>query len=173
MNKQKRKIQLQNRILPFCLFLLGAVLPLGAQAPDKLYMYAPNGSEQSFALNRLKMTFGSQQLYLHPWGGSPLELSYSKVASITFARRGETGIAPVADGGEISIRFNPAAGDVTVESNAAIETVRLFNLQGVLLHNLTPRSTSASFSLSTFPAGVYIVQAVGNSIKSVKKIIKQ
>ncbi|MDR1633203.1 MAG: T9SS type A sorting domain-containing protein, partial [Dysgonamonadaceae bacterium] len=72
-----------------------------------------------------------------------------------------------------NIYFNPVEGNIVLESETDIETVKVFNIQGVLLYEITPRSTLASQSLTASPAGVYIVQASGKEIKSTKKIIKQ
>jgi hypothetical protein len=171
MNNKKRRSQMSKRFLLFCLFLSGTVLQLYAQTFDKLYVYAADGEEQSFDLNRLKITFTSQQFDVFPWNDNSTTMPYDHVATITFVPREKVDVAPIDSG--INIYFNPEKGDIVIESESDIEMVKVFNIQGRLLHDITPQLTLVNLSLSASPAGIYIVQAGSKKIQITKKIIKQ
>jgi hypothetical protein len=171
MNNKKRRRRMSKRLLLFCLFLSGIVSQLCAQSFDKLYVYAANGKEQSFDLNRLKMTFASRQFDVSPWNSSATAMLYDNVAAITFVRREKDDVA--ANDAGINIYFNPDQCIIVLESETGIEVVKVFNIQGLLLYDIKPRSTLVNLSLSASPAGVYIIQANGKETGSTKKIIKQ
>ena len=140
-----------------------------AQSGEKLFIYAPDGTSQSFVLDDLqKITFEGQTINLFPVTGVATAFAYDDVSVITF-RQKTTSIAEVK---KSNVKLYVEADKVTIESDTDITAVKLYNLQGKLLTHQSAHSPSAMISLSSCPAGVYIIQVIGQET-SVHKFIKQ
>lgn len=167
----KHKIKKQKHLLPLCLLLLGATFQSHAQRADYMYLYS-SGGEQSFSLDEIqKITFTEQNMQVHLSSGSLTSISYDHIARLTFTpQAGSSMDVPVKE--EVKIYYNPAGDRVVIESPLLITSVNLYNIQGVLLQQSAPQSLSVNMSLSTRPAGVYIVQVSNAQGVSVRKVIK-
>ncbi|MCU0431433.1 MAG: glycoside hydrolase family 9 protein [Cytophagaceae bacterium] len=66
---------------------------------------------------------------------------------------------------------NPSAGLVMVSSAIELDQIRLLNAQGMVLATLELTSNSASFDVSSLPAGLYYVQVERNGISYHQKLM--
>jgi len=158
------------KIVAMTVMLLLATVQPRAQSGDKLYVYAPDGTSKSFVLDNLqKITFTEQTINLIPVTGTVTAINFENVAVITFKEKPVGIVTPVK---KSDVKLYVEADKVRIESDADISAVKLYNLQGRLLKNQTVQSSSADISLSSCPAGIYIVQIFGQET-SVHKIIKK
>ena len=155
-------------VLVFMCFLAG--IPVGIYAQEYLYVYAPNGQENSFAIDNIrKITFTGEAMSVLQTDGGAVQMPYSDISLLTFV--------PQIGSGTKEIKTNPgikvyiADGTLFVESEEELTTISLYNMQGTLLQNTTPRSLTASLSLRNAPVGVYVVRILSRSGVSNYKII--
>ena len=157
------------KIVAIAAMLLMVTFQSSAQSLDKMYIYAPDGKSQVVVLDELrKITFGEQAIELIPVTGIVKTVNFNDISVITFKEK-QTSISEVK---KSNIKLFVEADQVTIESDADMTAVRLFDLQGRLLKNQPTQSHSANISLSSCPAGVYIIQILGQET-SVHKIIKR
>ena len=134
------------------------------RANDYLYVYAPNGAVQTFALNDLqKMTFTEQAVNLHLTNSSTSSLFYDNVSVITFEAKETSAIPEIVSDLKV---YRNGEGAVVINSTEEINAVYLYNMQGALLQQLAPATTSANLPLSALPAGLYLVRVTDKNNKT-------
>jgi len=167
-------IYLQNMkkvflLCTFCLFVLGAA---AQQAAPSLWIYSPTGAEQSVALENLgKITFTSTNAQFELLTGSPLSIALDDIAAITFAQRGAQSV-PTVNTMNSKIWLVRESSEVKIESATTITEATVYNLQGAVVARQTPNALVSSISLSTAPAGVYLVRVKAGQNYEIKKIVK-
>lgn len=140
-----------------------------AQSGEKLYVYAKDGTTYSFVLNDLqKITFSGENVNLYPVSGAVMALPIDAISVVTFKSKSTS--LPVIK--KASLKLFVDADKLSIESDMDITAVKLYNVQGKLLKSQSINSNSANISLSSYPAGAYIVQVFGGGV-SVHKIIKK
>lgn len=79
-----------------------------------------------------------------------------------------TGVRPVEE-----IKFdvypNPTADEVTIHGVEAGAVIRLFTIDGRMLSNTVADNENVNVSVSTLPAGTYLLQVNGNVVKIIKQ----
>jgi hypothetical protein len=166
--KQKTK----KHLLSLCLLLSAATFQSHAQRADYMYLHSPGGGEQSFLLDDVrKITLTEQSMQVHPFSGASTSVFYDNIAKLTFTQQEGNAIdAPLKE--DVRVYFNPVEDRLIIESPSPIAAVNLYNMQGVLVQRTAPQSLSAGISLSSCPAGVYVVQVSNGQGIKVRKIIK-
>ncbi|MDR0232657.1 MAG: T9SS type A sorting domain-containing protein [Dysgonamonadaceae bacterium] len=153
--------------------VLAAIMPIffNAQAEERLYVYSTDGAVQSFALDDLhKITLTEQDFNILPLTGNVTTFLYDNVSVITFKPKSETAIPVIEKSG---LKLFLETDNLRIESDTEMSAVKLYNLQGKLLTNQMMQSLSANISLSSYPAGIYIVQIINQQGTSTYKIIKK
>ena len=157
------------KIVAMTAFACMVSVQVQSQSWDNLYVYSPDGTSQTFALNDLKITFTEQGINLLPGAGNATALTFDNVSVITFKSKPTSGIAVKST----DVKLYLESDKVIIESDTEISAVKLYNLQGQLLvHQTLQPSLTATIPLSSCPAGVYIIQIFGQKT-SVHKFIKQ
>jgi len=75
------------------------------------------------------------------------------------------GVADEAQDVQVTLYPNPTQGNVTIESSERIQELRIFSLEGKLVH----QTAGASFNASSFPRGYYTVQIEFDNQKTAKR----
>ncbi len=152
---------------------IGAVIQSQAQNADSLYVHMSDGAMESFKLDNIrKITFASEYMQLYLTNGGALGAYYGDIAKLTFA-------LPQTSGTNTSFRetvkvyWEALSDNIVVKSPSTVATINLFDMQGVLLQRLQPRSTEALLSLSTYPVGIYILQLSNEQAVTTHKILKR
>jgi len=151
------------------LVVIGIPISSNAQIIERLFVYSPNGVEQSFALDNLKLTFTEQGINMLPATGNATVLHYDDVSIMTFEPQ-TTAILAVKNS---DLKLYWEADNLKIESDTEISAVKLYNLQGNLLVQQSAQTLSTTIPLQSCPTGVYIVQIVNKQGVSIHKIIKR
>lgn len=69
---------------------------------------------------------------------------------------------------EIILSPNPTSSNLTVETDAVIETISIFNIAGELVQ----QETSNSFSVAQLPSGIYMLQVYSDKAIQTKRFVK-
>jgi len=153
--------------------VLTIIIPISssAQAEERLYVYSTDGAVQSFVLDDLhKITLTEQDFNILPLTGNVTTFLYDNVSVITFKPKSEMAIPVIKTSG---LKLFLETDNLRIESDTEMSAVKLYNLQGRLLTQQTMQSLSASISLSSYPASIYIVQIINQQGTSTHKIIKK
>ncbi|MDR0412487.1 MAG: cellulase family glycosylhydrolase [Dysgonamonadaceae bacterium] len=85
-----------------------------------------------------------------------------------------TGTGEIAAGAKISVYPNPVAGTLYIQSETAIQRVRILNLFGQTVYEARPNATQYSIDVSRYAKGNYLLQTIsGNGKATTQKLIKQ
>ena len=155
------------------LLVLG-LLPMQADENDYLWLHSPLPSAtRSYAIDDLrKITFGGDALQIHLKSqSSPIAWAYSNLLKMTFeTKAAATAVKSLSNATELSI--SQSLSEIRVESPTQLKHVVIYNLQGYRLALFGQGSTTASFSLKTIPAGVYIIRAENAEQSQTIKFVK-
>ena len=163
----------QNYIKQLLMFLTFISVPwLSAHATDYMNIYLTSqGSFQSISIDEIdKITFPSEDEVNIVISGVVTPMAIDNIEVITF---GDTDITAIEDSeAEVSeIEIIYYAGEVRIISPDAINLVQFYNIQGVLMLSLTPAVETATFNVSGYPKGIYVVAVQSNGKVETKKII--
>jgi hypothetical protein len=159
---------MKAKILTLVLFAV-FVTDAFAQSKDFLYVRQIDGKITSISLDNLqKITFTDDNIIMQQIDNDALSFTYADVSKFTFEDQGYTVIAPLAETTGDKIYYNSESESVILSSNIPIGDVRIYNLQGVLLKHTVEQHLTGDISISSLPAGLYIVKTGA----SVKKIFK-
>lgn len=145
-----------------------------ALAEDTCYLNIHGASsvyDQSYLIDEVqKLVFSDEAMSVH-FTNNPAfyEIAYDDMLKITFGEKLFSAVESVATS---QLHISYTRETVTVVSNNEIAQVALYNLQGVLLQYVTPRTNSVVLDLSGQPSGIYIVRAVSGDSIETQKIIK-
>jgi len=73
----------------------------------------------------------------------------------------------------VKVYPNPATNVVTVQADAAIKTVSLYDIQGRLLYSATVNNATAIIDISARAAGVYFIKTASDNGITTEKVIKK
>jgi hypothetical protein len=157
------------------ILLLGLFLAIFANVKsDNLYVYGTDGSKQSFVLSEVhKLTLSTDALVVNLKSGNPVSVAYNNLHFFSLRDYDYTSIRTVSDAETLKVFPNPVADELTLANTEGITSIKVLNLQGRLLLQLTPGGQEVKVSMASYPAGVYLVQIAGENGTSVKKIIKK
>ena len=164
---------MKHKTLKQLLLMLLAFIPLisiEAQEYMNVYLTSQN-SFQSINIDEIdKITFPSEDELNITISGVATPMAIDNIEVITF---GDTDITAIEDSeAEVSeIEIIYYAGEVRIISPDAINLVQLYNIQGVLMLSLTPAVETATFNVSGYPKGIYVVAVQSNGKVETKKII--
>jgi hypothetical protein len=140
---------------------------------ENLYVWTTTAPKQTFGLDNVqKLTFTETDLVVNLKTDSPVSVFLEDLRF--FSLKDLSGpatspeVAPVAR----SLVYSDA-GQIKLTNTQSILSIRLFNLQGQVLQQRFPASQEASLSVSSYPAGVYLLQVTDANGISTKKIIKK
>ena len=163
-----------KQIVPMIATFL-SVVSIQAQTADYMNVYLTSqGSFQSINIDEIdKITFPSEDEVNIVISGVVTPMAIDNIEFITF---GDTNITAIEDNeaevAEIEITHLRGSGEVRIKSPEAINLVQFYNMQGVLMQSLTPGVETATFDVSGYPNGIYIVAVQSNGKTVTKKIIK-
>ena len=157
------------------IFLIMLVCTLLANAQtDRLYVYAPGGSAQTFALNDLrKLTFTQTQMTVY--SNSIVNIPYENllVMSFTPLAHYQTDVKTINN---YYIKVYVDAGNLIIKSSSEITNLQVYDIFGRTVgarHALPSNTTPLQIPLYDYPAGIYIIKIADVEGKiSVHKIIK-
>ena len=166
---------MKHAALKHLMLMLLAFIPipwLSVNATDYMNVYLTSqGSFQSINIEGIdKITFPSEEEVSITISGVVTPMAIDNIEVITFGNTDITAIEESkAEVSEIEITYY--AGEVRIISPEAINLVQLYNMQGVLMHSLTPAVETTTFDVSGYPNGIYIVAVQSNGKVVTKKVI--
>ncbi|MFH0866165.1 MAG: T9SS type A sorting domain-containing protein [Bacteroidota bacterium] len=81
------------------------------------------------------------------------------------------GVQEYSDGNSISVFPNPTAGFINILLDGGCNTVKVYNIVGEEIFRRQTSVKNLNIDLSGFPAGVYMLEVSGGTVKYFKKII--
>ena len=172
-NIKMKYLNLKQIVMMLVTFI--PIVGIQAQAVDYMNVYlSSQGSFQSINIDEIdKITFPSEDEVNIVISGVVTPMAIDNIEFITF---GDTNITAIEDNeaevAEIEITHLRGSGEVRIKSPEAINLVQFYNMQGVLMQSLTPGVETATFDVSGYPNGIYIVAVQSNGKTVTKKIIK-
>jgi hypothetical protein len=171
----KKKIGNAGFILLLSVLLAG-VTPVKSQSNLHLYVTSNSIPDASYSLDAIrKLTFEEGNLVGYfkdetPSISVPLDnlkfFSLKDFTSMSIDRK------PSVDGNRIDIYYNPVVEHFALKSDKIIRSINLYNLQGRKLLQLHPKCRETTVPLASYPAGIYLIQALDERGTAIKKIIK-
>ncbi len=174
---QKIEIMKQNYLKRTVRILLLSLLfvPIKALAVDSEYL---NVHEQMITQSILlddvdKITFGEDAVNVALADKTLFSVLYSDFRKFTFGEKAQsTAVETVQGGLESSLTISYQVTDCTVIIDSAfpIEGVAVYNIQGRLMHQSTPRVETLTVSLTDYPSGIYIINVNNGETITTEKI---
>ena len=151
------------------LLLVSAVWAQDEQPVQRLNVHMMDGTVVSFLLNDEPVTkFEPGQLILQTSGDAPIMYLIENVRKYTYEGLPEGIDAPVVAPGTILIRQNNEM--MVIDGLPDKANVAVYNVDGKLLFTQQAiGGQSTSILMTAYPAGNYIINAGGTSIKFVKQ----
>ena len=89
--------------------------------------------------------------------------------------QGESAVLGTEDFSQLEFNYspNPAKDNLTINANASIESLQLFDVQGRLLVTEITNSHQANINISNYSNGVYFLKVNSEMGAKKKKIIKE
>ena len=147
------------------------VTPIDPNAKIELRIVPMDGEERQFAFSLIGLiTFDEQNMYLHDHQGGLLgQQSLSSIRRIIFREMAEvpTSLAPTM--ARIYAYPVPAQDVLMVEGIEGEGLVRVYSMQGALLTTAPVVQGKAQVPVADLPNGNYLLQAVVEIIKFIKK----
>lgn len=162
-----KKEKLLHRVLPVA-FAVGCCLSAAAESKDALVVTFVDNSSQIFILEDTpKVTFNDASMHI---ASLQLEEDYNvaDVKTFTFDTV-ETNAVAALHANETRLTFIDGK-NVLIEGLTANEQVRIYDVNGrQLRQTVANNSGSASVSVADLNAGVYIISALHNNYKIIKR----
>ncbi len=175
----KRLWKLQPKMCGALLFRI-ACLPSMAFADDRVYMNihtTDTTSVQSLSLGNIdKLTFSNESMNVKMKDDTNVSVLYSSLWKFTFGEKEQIGAAETINtdlDSSLSIRYQSTDKTIIVESSSLIESLGVYNLQGVLKYQASPRVKTLSLPIDDYPMGIYIIYANNGETVKTEKIIKR
>jgi hypothetical protein len=138
-----------------------------------LLVHSGDGTPQSFTLSSIaKITFSEGNLNVLSKSGTSNDVALSTISRLTFAADGGSKIIS-PDVSKLTLYPNPVHNELFVTSDAEIESIAVFGLDGSVLLQSRVQSSSATLQLGFLPKGIYLIQVKRADAISTQKIIKQ
>ena len=160
------------------LFSFMSCIPCLAVADDgnTLYYYAKSSTTaKSFSLDDLdKVTFTSDGLKLWKQSGAQ-EIAFDDFLMFTFTEMEHpivTTIESKVVAKDVLVSYDSRSKTVTVESGSALNGVSVYDLQGRMVAHVSAAGSNYRLSLSSVPAGIYLVKAQRDGETIVNKIVR-
>lgn len=68
---------------------------------------------------------------------------------------------------------NPSSNHLRVRSHASLSSLRFYNAQGQIVLHQAANSQESVIDISSFPSGLYLLEANGEEGRSVRRVVKQ
>ena len=143
---------------------------------DNLFVWSKGNTKAVvYSLDDLdKLTFEDNVLGI--WKNNiKTSYEYGTISLLTFSERMyPTAIeeVTVATDGDVQIRYDRSAQQVSAESPRPLSAILVFDLQGRMVTSVKENGSRLQLSLTTLPKGIYVVKAQGAGIGKSIKIIK-
>ena len=163
----KTKLLKLTIALVLCLFSTSL-----AHGQEKLYVRQTDGSHTTFTLSEIrKLTFSENQLAVN-YDNEASVTSFFNYDDITYINfKSGVGISE-NQLNEIVMYPNPVSNMLTVKSNATIQELCIYDLQGKSRLHMFPQNETVTVDLSHLPTSVYFVYLISDGKVGVCKIIK-
>lgn len=136
-------------------------LTLSAQSPKNLYVVQGPDSEKELKLTDIsKITFNQGNIQIAMADGSTNSYAISSVVRLYFADA--SGVPSLK--APQSALWSPATAQLTLDCAPGTK-VRIFNAGGQCVATAVQTLAQSPIDLSSLPAGLYIVEAGGNTVK--------
>ena len=83
------------------------------------------------------------------------------------------GVDKIEDNLDVSLYPNPTSDIINIRYNNAIDAIRIYNLLGQEVKNVTLNKSRTQIDMSNFNSGMYIVEVYSGSSKGSYRVIKQ
>lgn len=165
-------------VLATILFLSASINSIAQSSDDgdNLFVWLKGNTKAVvYSLDDLdKLTFEDNVLGI--WKNNvKTSYEYGTISLLTFSERMyPTAIeeVTVATDGDVQIRYDRSAQQVSAESPRPLSAILVFNLQGRMVTSVKENGSRLQLSLTTLPKGIYVVKAQGAGIGKSIKIIK-
>tara|TARA_B100000401_G_C52669367_1_gene654073 strand:+ start:33 stop:908 length:876 start_codon:yes stop_codon:yes gene_type:complete len=108
---------------------------------------------------------------------SPLGLNNTSVSidKISITHSGNTtGIGEIVQENEIKIYPNPTSNSLIANSQKEIQTINIYNIEGIQVLNIENPGKDFEISMTQFPAGIYtLISTDSDGNRQMRKIIKK
>jgi hypothetical protein len=157
--------------------VLGLILANVAQMKsDNLFVYGTDGSKRSYNVNDVRnIQLTDEALVVNLYSDNSVSTEYSTLHLFSLKNynfSGQTELDEVKKP-DVNVFPNPVIDEVTITNAQDICFVSVCDLQGRQLLRIARDGEKVKFSMSTFPAGVYLVYITSEKDIAVKKIIKK
>ncbi len=156
------------------LLLVGLAMPFSRaeEGIDYLIFHKADGSNlHSLLLDDIdRILLTDNELVVEFNDNANSAVRYDDFSKITFGSK-QSSIEEVIEESALTIAYLPADRAVSVVSTQPLVSVQVYNLQGRLVEQVAPQTTSVMVPLGDTPAGVYVVLArTGESVQTAKII---
>ncbi len=163
-----------KRKLLLSMLLVGLAMPFSRaeESIDYLIFHAVDGTNlNSLLLDDVdRILLNDNELVVELNDNTTSTLLYDNFSKITFGSK-QSSIEKVIEESTLAIAYLPADRAVSVVATQPLVSVQVYNLQGRLVEQVAPQTTSVMVPLGDCPAGVYVVLArTGESVQTTKII---
>ena len=141
-----------------------------AHGQNKLVIHEKGGSVQSFALSAIKkLTFAEDNMFIERKQASTVSIFMDNISYMDFQPYVNISENQIEN---ISIYPNPVTNNLTVKNNETIDYLAIFDLQGKIYLEISPKTETVNIDMSSFAAGIYFLRIVSHNKISTRKVIK-
>ncbi len=163
-----------------CMLFMLSCVPVCLIADDGIYLNirtTGTTSVQSLSLDDIdKFTFSGSAMGVNLKDKTTVSVLYNNLWKLTFGEKEQIGAVETLKNdldSSLSIRYQSTDKTIAVESSSPIESIGVYNLQGVLKYQTSPRVETLSLPINDYPSGIYIIYVNNCETVKTEKIIKR
>lgn len=147
-----------------------ALMPLLAFAQENaVVMLGKDGSTYELALSQVsRITFGASEVTLTGTAGQSKAMPYADINRILIGAP-KSGIADLIAKGEVAVYPSVTTGPLTIEGVDAGTEIAVYDLNGILVRQISATDTTVQLDLSDVASGMMIVRVGKHPVKIIKK----
>lgn len=147
-----------------------ALMPVLAFAQENaVVMLGKDGSTYELALSQVsRITFGASEVTLTGTAGQSKAMPYADINRILIGAP-KSGIADLIAKGEVAVYPSVTTGPLTIEGVDAGTEIAVYDLNGILVRQISATDTTVQLDLSDVASGMMIVRVGKHPVKIIKK----
>lgn len=167
------KTKLLVRALGIVMCVAMVLSPIECYAKDVLYSKKSNNTvDISSMLDKIeKITFEDDYFSIHIVGEDD-SVVFDYDTNLTFEDENDA-IESVVVADDIDIRYNSVSQQLVISSDALIQTVQLYSMQGEFVLGICPHSNMVNLSIAECLKGIYLIRIATPTTNVTKKILKR
>lgn len=147
-----------------------ALMPVLAFAQESaVVMLGKDGSTYELALSQVsRVTFGASEVTLTGTAGQSKAMPYTDINRILIGAP-KSGIADLVAKGDVAVYPSVTTGPLTIEGVDAGTEIAVYDLNGILVRQISATDTTVQLDLSDVASGMMIVRVGKHPVKIIKK----